>query len=106
MEMKRRRAMFAKDGTLGRVFLLSVNLTPFMHVSSYLVLRACARFVLRFKSKMEGNGDEKRPILAIDDTSFFQLFSHTEFSLFCAHDYVRSQATMNGVLNRCLVLVE
>lgn len=58
MEMKRRRAMFAKDGTLGRVFLLSVNLTPFMHVSLYSDLRACARFVLRFESKMEGNGDD------------------------------------------------
>lgn len=54
MEMKRRRAMFAKDGTLGPVFLLSVNLTPFMHVSLYLDLRACARFVLRSRSKMEG----------------------------------------------------
>lgn len=45
-------------------------------------------------------------ILAIGDTSFFHLLRHSEFSLFCAHDHVRSQATMNGILNRCLVLVE
>lgn len=77
-----------------------------MRVSLYLDLRACARFVLRFQSKMEGNGDGKRPIPAMDDTSFFQLLRHSGFSLFSAHNYVRSPATMNGILNRCLVLVE
>lgn len=45
-------------------------------------------------------------IPATDDTSFFQLLRHSGFSLFCAHDHVRSRATMNGILNRCLVLVE